>query len=170
VVIEGLFQEYQTTESTSLSTINITDVDPGTARAITLRQTDASLGEVIDNKVLTAPGHPIKRHIGNWICCVRASTLFQMLFFYRVQVARGSQLSRWRLLGDVSQALYNCFYLGFLRLDQLTGQSSPRCQPRTQAFQALRRERGDDILSFRIREAEWIADLDILDRTNSTTG
>jgi cytochrome P450/NADPH-cytochrome P450 reductase len=44
--------------------ISIANVDTGSARAITLRQNDASLGEVIVNKVLTTPGQSIKRHIG----------------------------------------------------------------------------------------------------------
>ena len=39
----------------------------GAERATTLRQTDTAIGEVISNTVLTAPGKPIKRHIGTSI-------------------------------------------------------------------------------------------------------
>ncbi|OCH86500.1 cytochrome P450 [Obba rivulosa] len=38
-------------------------VDPGTSRASVLRQPDAALGTVTENRILTAPGAPIKRHI-----------------------------------------------------------------------------------------------------------
>lgn len=47
--------------------LSITTVDPGISRAVTLRQSDAALGEVIENKVLSAPGKPVKRHIGELI-------------------------------------------------------------------------------------------------------
>ena len=36
----------------------------GTARAAALRQPDAALGRVIENRLLTKPGAPVKRHIG----------------------------------------------------------------------------------------------------------
>jgi cytochrome P450/NADPH-cytochrome P450 reductase len=38
-------------------------VDAGTSRAAALRQTDVALGTVTDNRILTAPGAPAKRHI-----------------------------------------------------------------------------------------------------------
>lgn len=57
-------QEYHTKSSKSISSIEIREVAPGTERAATLRQTDAALGEVIVNTVLTAPGKPVKRHLG----------------------------------------------------------------------------------------------------------
>jgi cytochrome P450/NADPH-cytochrome P450 reductase len=38
-------------------------LDAGTVRAAALRQTDVALGTVIDNRVLTAPGHPTKCHV-----------------------------------------------------------------------------------------------------------
>ena len=58
-------QEYNTTisEASSLG-IQIKNVDDGTSRAADLRQSDAALGTVIENRVLTAPGAPEKRHIG----------------------------------------------------------------------------------------------------------
>lgn len=58
-------QEYQTSQSKSSSPgLEVKIVDPGTERAATLRQTDASLGRVIENRLLTKPGGPMKRHIG----------------------------------------------------------------------------------------------------------
>jgi cytochrome P450/NADPH-cytochrome P450 reductase len=41
-------------------------VDPGTARAAVLRQPDAALGRVVENRILTKSGVPVKRHIGKW--------------------------------------------------------------------------------------------------------
>jgi cytochrome P450 / NADPH-cytochrome P450 reductase len=32
-------------------------------RAVALRQTDVALGTVVENRVLTTPGGPVKRHI-----------------------------------------------------------------------------------------------------------
>lgn len=46
------------------SSFSVQIVDKGTARANVLRQTDAALGEVIENRLLTKPGAPMKRHIG----------------------------------------------------------------------------------------------------------
>ena len=39
-------------------------MDEGTFRASVLRQPDAALGTVVENKLLTSPGAPAKRHIG----------------------------------------------------------------------------------------------------------
>ena len=39
-------------------------VDAGIGRAKLLRQSDAGMGKVVDNKLLTKPGVPAKRHIG----------------------------------------------------------------------------------------------------------
>ena len=39
-------------------------MDPGTERAATLRQPDAALGRVVENRILTKPGVSIKRHLG----------------------------------------------------------------------------------------------------------
>ena len=49
--------------------LEIKTVSSGTSRAAVLRQPDATLGTIVDNKVLTAPGAPVKRHIGMF-CCV----------------------------------------------------------------------------------------------------
>ncbi|KAF7794903.1 hypothetical protein EIP86_006046 [Pleurotus ostreatoroseus] len=61
---EVLAKEYNTavSEASSLG-IQIKNVDDGTSRAVDLRQKDAALGTVIENRVLTAPGAPEKRHI-----------------------------------------------------------------------------------------------------------
>ena len=67
MVAEPFFvgQEYKTTVSeTTAAGIEIKNVDEGTSRAVDLRQIDAALGTVIENRVLTAPGAPEKRHIG----------------------------------------------------------------------------------------------------------
>ncbi|KLO19588.1 cytochrome P450 oxidoreductase OrdA-like protein [Schizopora paradoxa] len=40
-------------------------VDAGIGRAKLLRQSDAGMGKVVDNKLLTKPGSPAKRHIGS---------------------------------------------------------------------------------------------------------
>jgi hypothetical protein len=39
-------------------------IDPGQERAAILRQPTAALGKVVENRVLTKPGAPAKRHIG----------------------------------------------------------------------------------------------------------
>ena len=44
--------------------IEIQETTPGTGRAATLRQADAALGEVISSTILTTPGKPVKRHLG----------------------------------------------------------------------------------------------------------
>ena len=44
--------------------ITVETVDEGTSRASNLRQLDAALGTVVENRVLTAPGAPEKRHLG----------------------------------------------------------------------------------------------------------
>ncbi|KAJ7640087.1 fatty acid hydroxylase [Mycena polygramma] len=58
-----LSKEYSTSCSESLAqTLEVKTVDIGKERAMTLRQEDALLGKVIDNRVLTKTG-PVKRHI-----------------------------------------------------------------------------------------------------------
>ncbi|KAJ7234012.1 cytochrome P450 [Mycena haematopus] len=58
-----LTTEYATTRSaTPASTLEVKTVDAGQTRASILRQPDAQLGRIIENKVLTRGG-PIKRHI-----------------------------------------------------------------------------------------------------------
>ena len=38
--------------------------DAGVSRAGALKQGDARLATVVENRILTAPGAPVKRHIG----------------------------------------------------------------------------------------------------------
>ncbi|KAJ7118091.1 cytochrome P450 [Mycena epipterygia] len=58
-----LSKEYSTSRSASLTQILVVKtVDAGQERATALRQTDALLGRVIENRVLTKDG-PVKRHI-----------------------------------------------------------------------------------------------------------
>ena len=58
-------QEYSTEISKDVQTgLEMKVVSEGTTRASDLRQQDAALGTVVENKVLTAPGAPEKRHIG----------------------------------------------------------------------------------------------------------
>ena len=44
--------------------LQIKKVSGGAERAEILRQKDTALGTVVENRVLTAPGAPPKRHIG----------------------------------------------------------------------------------------------------------
>ncbi|KAJ7138272.1 bifunctional P-450/NADPH-P450 reductase [Mycena epipterygia] len=58
-----LSKEYSTSRSASLvQTLEVKTVDAGQGRAVALRQTDALLGRVVENRVLTKDG-PVKRHI-----------------------------------------------------------------------------------------------------------
>ncbi|KAJ6454873.1 cytochrome P450 [Mycena vitilis] len=58
-----LSKEYSTSRSESLApTLEVKTVDTGKGRAMALRQEDALLGKVVDNRVLTTGG-PVKRHI-----------------------------------------------------------------------------------------------------------
>ncbi|KAI0690214.1 cytochrome P450 [Cytidiella melzeri] len=43
--------------------VEVKTLDAGTGRAVILRQPDAALGTCVENRVLTAPGAPVKRHI-----------------------------------------------------------------------------------------------------------
>ena len=61
---EVLSQEYQTTKNEEVATMSVKFVSLGTARAEALRQKDAALGTVVENKLLTSPNAPAKRHIG----------------------------------------------------------------------------------------------------------
>ncbi|KAI0329045.1 bifunctional P-450/NADPH-P450 reductase [Cubamyces sp. BRFM 1775] len=58
-----LLKEYQTTKNEEVAAMSVKFVSPGTARAEALRQKDAALGTVIENKLLTSPNAPAKRHI-----------------------------------------------------------------------------------------------------------
>ena len=51
-------------KDTKQSKINVDFVGTATERAATLRQPDSKLGTVMENRVLTADGAPVKRHIG----------------------------------------------------------------------------------------------------------
>ncbi|KAH9932779.1 bifunctional P-450/NADPH-P450 reductase [Epithele typhae] len=55
--------EYGTSTEEAAPALNIKTVSTGTARAERLRQRDMGLGTVVDTKVLTASGAPIKMHI-----------------------------------------------------------------------------------------------------------
>ena len=57
-------QVYHIKSPATVSSIEIKETSAGIERAATLRQTDAALGEVISNTILTAPGKPVKRHLG----------------------------------------------------------------------------------------------------------
>ncbi|ESK91468.1 cytochrome p450 [Moniliophthora roreri MCA 2997] len=60
-----LTKEYNTAQlSSSVSSgFEAKTVDAGTGRSEALRQVGTGLGKVIENRVLTKPGHPVKRHI-----------------------------------------------------------------------------------------------------------
>lgn len=59
-------QEFKATKNDSMGTgFEVKIIDSGTARAKALRQPDAALGRVIENRLLTKPGIPVKRHIGS---------------------------------------------------------------------------------------------------------
>ncbi|KAH9948045.1 bifunctional P-450/NADPH-P450 reductase [Amylocystis lapponica] len=63
-VWETLTREYQTkTDEGATDGIEVKMVSDGTARAEVLRQPDAALGTVVENRILTAPNAPEKRHI-----------------------------------------------------------------------------------------------------------
>jgi cytochrome P450/NADPH-cytochrome P450 reductase len=61
---EVLSKEFQTSRNESATSgFEVKTVDAGAARAAALRQPDAALGRVIENRLLTKPGAPPKRHI-----------------------------------------------------------------------------------------------------------
>ena len=61
--------------SKTVSSIEIQETAPGTQRAATLRQADAALGEVISSTILTAPGKPVKRHLGETFHTIKPQRL-----------------------------------------------------------------------------------------------
>ena len=67
-VFTGLFtwrlQEFGTTGAAQPIGIDVKTVVAGTTRAEVLRQKDIALGTVAENRVLTSPNAPTKRHIG----------------------------------------------------------------------------------------------------------
>ncbi|EMD34553.1 hypothetical protein CERSUDRAFT_75518 [Gelatoporia subvermispora B] len=61
---DALSKKYQTaTTDITTSGLSVEIVDSGTTRAKILRQADATIGTVVENRILTAPGAPVKRHI-----------------------------------------------------------------------------------------------------------
>ncbi|KAK0459209.1 fatty acid hydroxylase [Desarmillaria tabescens] len=59
-----LSKEYSTTRgAVDLSVIDVKVIDAGDERAESLRQPDTALGRLLENKVLTLAGHPVKRHL-----------------------------------------------------------------------------------------------------------
>ncbi|KAG7449852.1 fatty acid hydroxylase [Guyanagaster necrorhizus] len=59
-----LSNEYSTTRRTAgVSNIDVTVIDAGDERAESLRQPDTALGRLIENKILTPAGGPVKRHL-----------------------------------------------------------------------------------------------------------
>ncbi|KAK7038997.1 hypothetical protein VNI00_010389 [Paramarasmius palmivorus] len=60
-----LTKEYGTVEpSSSVSSgFEVKTLDAGTGRSETLRQAGTGLGKVVENRLLTKPGHPVKRHL-----------------------------------------------------------------------------------------------------------
>ncbi|KAF7973316.1 hypothetical protein HWV62_15559 [Athelia sp. TMB] len=61
---DALSKEFQTSKNESAgSGFEVKTVDAGAARAAALRQPDAALGRVVENRLLTKPGAPVKRHI-----------------------------------------------------------------------------------------------------------
>ena len=87
-------QVYRTKSSTAVSSIEIRETTSGTERATTLRQGNAALGEVISNTVLTAPGKPLKRHLGE----TSSETIsLRLTFAGRVRTTTRPEIQRWRL-------------------------------------------------------------------------
>ncbi|KAK0481963.1 fatty acid hydroxylase [Armillaria luteobubalina] len=59
-----LSKEYSTTKSTvDIAVIDVKVIDAGDERAESLRQADTALGHLVENKILTPAGHPVKRHL-----------------------------------------------------------------------------------------------------------
>lgn len=56
--------------------LEVKTVDVGTARASALRQPDAALGTVVENRLLTSKNAPAKRHIGRVIPVLVHEKLF----------------------------------------------------------------------------------------------
>ncbi|KAK0494970.1 fatty acid hydroxylase [Armillaria luteobubalina] len=57
-------KEYSTTKIiASVSVIDVKVIDAGDERAESLRQPDTALGRLVENKILTPIGHPVKRHL-----------------------------------------------------------------------------------------------------------
>jgi len=109
-------QEYNTKSSTNASGIDIQEVAASTVRAETLRQADAALGEVIANTILTAPGKPVKRHLGQPLPdCERTGVDMS----FRVRVASQPDIQCWRLPRNVGKSLSILSLFAHLPYDSL---------------------------------------------------
>lgn len=64
IAYKRYLQEYATSGKSADATLDVKTVDLGQARAVALRQAGTAFGKVTENKVLSAPGAPTKRHIG----------------------------------------------------------------------------------------------------------
>jgi cytochrome P450/NADPH-cytochrome P450 reductase len=62
--------------------LDVKIADPGTQRAISLRQPDAALGRVVENKLLTRDAVQDKRHIGGYLKGTCDNDTQQSLFFF----------------------------------------------------------------------------------------
>lgn len=60
----NVLQEYGAVEGAESAGIDVKTVSAGTARAEILRQKDTALGTVVENRVISGPNAPAKRHIG----------------------------------------------------------------------------------------------------------
>ncbi|CAL1708234.1 unnamed protein product [Somion occarium] len=60
---QTLRKVYRTTEASGEGGIKIETVESGSSRAHLLRQPDTAFGTVVQNRVLTSPGAPVKRHL-----------------------------------------------------------------------------------------------------------
>ena len=66
-LLKDALQEYGTTKSTEAVGIEVKTVSAGTVRAEILHEKDTALGTVVENRVLTSPNAPAKRHIGPFL-------------------------------------------------------------------------------------------------------
>lgn len=62
--IFNLAQEYDTQAVAQVSGLSVKTVEMGPRRAEILRQPDTAMGTVVENKLLTSPNAPAKRHLG----------------------------------------------------------------------------------------------------------
>ncbi|KAK0212347.1 fatty acid hydroxylase [Desarmillaria ectypa] len=78
-----LSKEYSTTRrAADVSVIDVKVIDAGEERAESLRQPDTALGRLLENKIITLAGHPVKRHL-------------------EFELPSRMNYQRWRLFGNV---------------------------------------------------------------------
>lgn len=77
-------------------------LDPGTARATALRQTDTALGRVVENRVLTKPGAPEKRHISTVLVPFSPDAILTRVYCNRVRTPGRDHFAGWGLFIHVS--------------------------------------------------------------------